>query len=285
MSNSGELVGRDRDIGMKAERIRRRIFIPLGLSLAVLLAASVIGAYWLQDRRIDNRVHSRIDEVHRMFQAELDRDAELMSGLIDFLEADEGLRKAWLAKDRDMLFNIASPIFENIRSKYRVTHFYLYDVDSTCFLRVHNPSRHGDRIERFTMKEAVQKGEGVHGIELGPFGTFTLRVVHPWRINGELVGYIELGEAIEHITPHVKGMLGTELFFFIDKSHLNRAKWEEGLKMMKRTGQWDMCDYFVMIDSTMETPPQELISYMKLVHSEHAEPVFSLSVGERKYHG
>ena len=75
--------------------------------------------------------------------------------------------------------------------KYRVTHFYFHGLGRACFLRVHNPAKYGDYITRFTMDAAEKKQEIVHGIELGPFGTFTLRVVHPWRISGELAGYIE----------------------------------------------------------------------------------------------
>ena len=66
---------------------------------------------------------------------------------------------------------------------------------------MHKPEKHGDYIDRFTMDQAVHDGKSIWGVELGRFGTFTLRVVCPWRIDGKVAGYIELGEEVKHITP------------------------------------------------------------------------------------
>ena len=50
------------------------------------------------------------------------------------------------------------------------------------------------------MKEAISKDGIASGIELGPLGTMTLRVVIPWRVDGVLIGYIELGKDLDEIT-------------------------------------------------------------------------------------
>ncbi|MCK4804211.1 MAG: hypothetical protein KAT88_06620, partial [Spirochaetes bacterium] len=221
---------------MNEQRIRSRILVPLVLALMILLAGTVSVLYSLQRRHINKKVQSHIDRVDQMFREELDHDAELMSGLIHFLKEDKRLQNAWIEGDRDELLRAAEPLFKDIRSKYRVTHFYFHGLDRVCFLRVHNPARHGDYIARFTMDAAEENREIVHGIELGPFGTFTLRVVHPWRINGTLTGYIELGEEIEHIKPQLKKAVGGELFFTIHKAYLDRVKWKEGLRFTGRAG-------------------------------------------------
>ena len=105
----------------------------------------------------------------------------------------------------------------------------------------------------------------VSGIELGPFGTFTLRVVQPWFIGGEHGGYLELGMEIEHLMPKLKKALNIELVFVIDKSRLNREKWEEGLEMMGRKGDWDLFSDFAVVDSTMDNISKELEKHMKIV--------------------
>ena len=268
---------------LKSEKIRRRILIPLGLTLLILMATGVLGAYWLQHNHIVDQAQSRFDRVWETFQAELSQDAQLMSGLMDFLEKDKRIQEAWLVRDRKALLDITKPIFEDMRSRYRVTHFYFTDLDSTCFLRVHNPERHGDVIDRFTTADAARTGESTHGTELGNFGTLTLRTVHPWRIDGELVGYMELGEEIKHIAPHLKALLDTELVFCIDKSHLKREEWEEGLKMMGQKGQWELFPQFVIIDSTLATVPQQLVQNMNLSHAEHVDAQFDVTAEERKY--
>ena len=68
---------------------------------------------------------------------------------------------------------------------------------------MHDPNRYGDVIQRVTLDRATEGGTS-WGIELGPLGTFTLRLVHPWRIDGKLAGYIEVGEEIGHTIAMVK---------------------------------------------------------------------------------
>lgn len=85
-----------------------------------------------------------------------------------------------------------------------VTHCYFITPDKECFLRVHQPERHGDIITRFTLDQAIRNNEVASDIELGPLGTFTLCVVKPWLINGQLAGYLELGREIEFLTGELK---------------------------------------------------------------------------------
>ncbi len=229
----------------------------MATALLLLAAAAVGGFHMYAKNHIDDTVLSRIDGLRRLFQRELEEEAGLISALMDFLKEDARLRSAWLARDREALLNRAMPYFKDLHAKQQVTHFYFHGPDGINFLRVHNPPRHGDYIDRFTMAGAVEKGKTVHGIELGVFGTFTLRVVSPWYINGELAGCLELGKEIDRITPELKAILDVELVFLIDKSLLDRAHWEEGLKMMGREGSWDRFPDFAMIDRTMDELPEE----------------------------
>jgi PAS domain S-box-containing protein len=221
--------------------------------------------------------------MQQLFTRALDEEAKFMMGLIDFLERDENLRNAWIARDRTALLSHVQPLFKDIRTKYQVTHFYFIGLDKVSFLRVYNPERYGDIIRHLTLDRAVREGAPVHGIELGKFGTFTLRVVHPWYIDGKLAGYIELGREIEHITPRLKEIIDVELLFAINKSFLNRSRWEEGLKIMGRTGDWDQFSEIVVIDRTMDEIPPRLGEYMDLADGK--DLLFNASTDDRKYHG
>jgi len=150
---------------------------------------------------------------------------------------------------------------------------------------MHKPDRHSDTIDRFTMDRAVREGKPVYGIELGPFGTFTLRTVHPWRVGGKLVGYLELGGEIEHITAELSEILNAEVVMTIDKKYLNRTGWEEGLKFLKKTGNWEQFEKSVVTEQTMESLPSELGKIMSRTHEKHAGTVLYLEAGDRKYYG
>ena len=266
------------------EKIRLHILVPLGLLVLLLLTIFIIAINQLQQQNIDDNVRKSLSDVQKSFQIHLEKDKYLLSALTDFVMQDKNLKGAWLAKNRDALLRYGSPLFEDFRTKYRVTHFYFHNLDKVCFLRVHNPSRYGDYINRFTLDNAILKEKPAYGIELGPFGTFTLRFVHPWYIDGTLTGYIELGEEIEHITPELKEILNIELVFIINKSYLNRADWEEGMKMMGRVGDWDLLSNFVATDATLEEIPLELRKYVKTSHVEHENLLFKVSKGGKKYY-
>jgi PAS domain S-box-containing protein len=244
-------------------RFKLMILVPLALALLVLLCLSVLGTYHIEKREIAKDVESRIAGVEKAFLNEVERDAELMRAIIDFLQKDPDIQKAWLAQDKETLLARALPVFEEIRSRYRVTHFYFIKPDRNCFLRVHHPQRHGDVLERFTLTEAARSGTSVHGIELGPYGTLTLRVVYPWRIDGRLAGYIELGEEIDHITPTISKHLGLDLAVTLEKKYLSRDKWEEGLRMLGRSGDWDLLQNFVILGRTATPAAGRLAEQLK----------------------
>lgn len=266
-------------------KIRRQIFFPLGVALLILAVGAVAGFYNHMLYFNEKQVQARLEGIQHMFQDELNREAQLMNGLIDFIKKDQRLQKLWLAKDRESLLRYATPIFKDILSEYRVTHFYFHDRDRVNFLRVHRPTSLGGYIGRFTMDKATKTGKAAHGIELGQTGTFTLRVVHPWRIDGELVGYIELGEEIAHITPRLSKILGTELILVLDKRYLDRAMWEKGLKIIGRTGDWDRFPGSVIIDRTIDVESLRLQELIDRSYREQTDLKFDIVSEGRRYLG
>ena len=118
---------------MTKERISLRILVPLTLALLVLLVVSLLSTYWLQRWRMDDEVRADLRHLEDLFRWEVDKGGQLLNGLIGFIEKDEELRRAWLAQDREALLEYSKPILENLRSKYRVTHFYFLGLDKVCF--------------------------------------------------------------------------------------------------------------------------------------------------------
>ena len=270
-------------MGLTRDTIKIPVLLPLGLAILILLASSITAIYCLQHNNIEAETFKHLYAVQSLFQERLAEEARLLNGLLDFIEKDKNLQHQWLAQDRDQLLQLATPVFEDIHSKYDVTHFYFHRLDRICFLRIHNPPRFGDYIGRFTLDKAVRNKKSSWGIELGPLGTFTLRIVHSWFIDDKLVGYIEIGKEIEHITPMLKDVLGVEIIFTIDKSFLNRQGWEEGMKMLGRKGNWNLLPDFVIIDSTVEDIPQQLCNKVPLLHTLHKNTLYTVSIGNRTY--
>jgi len=138
------------------------------------------------------------------------------------------VQKALREGDADRLLAAWRPVFETLHRENRLTHFYFFDANRVCLLRVHKPEKRGDLIDRFTAREAERTGKSASGPELGPLGTFTLRVVQPVFEGGKLAGYVELRKEIEDVLQTLHTQSGNQLAVVIRKEYLKRQDWENG---------------------------------------------------------
>jgi len=278
---------------MQTDKKRIRIKIPVlaPVILVILLSFSILGAFWLQRHNDIDKVQMKIEGASLFYDEYIRTHSSLMSAMLDLIKGNSDLKNAWLAKDRDKLLELAKPIFENLHSKCKVTHMYFHSPDRTCFLRVHNPAKYGDFITRPTMDLAEEHQQPASGVEFGPYGTYTLRVVHPWLIDGELSGYVEIGEEVEEILPVLKNVFGVELFITIDKYYLNRADWEEGMRIMgRKNANWDMFSKIVIVNSTLENLSEESLKGIGGIleghkKSSHEKSLFDVVIKRRSYKG
>ncbi|MEN8257900.1 MAG: ATP-binding protein [Thermodesulfobacteriota bacterium] len=265
-------------------QLKKTFFLLLGFTLYPLLLFFGVAGYYLEHHYLQKNVLSELKTVERLFNHQADLHASELQTLINHMEEEPRFQEAFLSQSREKLYQTALPLFHTILDR-GISHFYFIKPDRTCLLRVHNPERHGDLIDRYTAKEAARTGRFSVGLEMGPYGTFTLRAVHPWYINDELVGYIELGRDITNLTGKFKEVLGMELIFLISKIHLDRQKWEEGLWMTGKTGNWDEDKKHIILDSTFNRLPKELVKYLELSHEAKKDLIFRITIDGRDYRG
>ncbi len=156
----------------------------------------------------------------------------------------------------------SQPVFSTLNDLYGITHFYFTGLDRVNFLRVHHPKRFGDKISRYTTLQAERTGKVASGIELGPLGTFTLRVVMPWKVDGQLIGYIELGKEINHLFEKMKTSLGLDFIKVMEKKFINRENWESGMALLGYKADWDRFDRVVLTGSTLTKFPRDFDSFI-----------------------
>lgn len=270
---------------VKKEKVKLPILFPLSLAIAVLLSSSIVCIYWLQEKNIYEDVKDSLSGVKLMFEYQLEQDALLLHSLLDSIEQDKSLQQALLKRNRDELLREAETIFKDIHQRYRVTNFYFHLPNGSCFLRVHEPAQNNGETERITLSQTIKKHTKTNGIELGRLGTVTLTAVHPWKVNGEIIGYIELGEEIEHIAPKLKRTLNTELIFTVNKSCVERENWEKGMKKLGRDAQWNQFSHFVIVNHTMGILPVELFEPIQFTPTSYGDPLLNIKTKDMTYRG
>ncbi|MBK9518076.1 MAG: hypothetical protein IPO09_12120 [Anaeromyxobacter sp.] len=225
----------------------------LVLAVATLsLAAGVAGAQLVGhhfERKVEEVGGHVLGAAAEAFALQQRAEVEKLSATLDALQASAELRAAFLAADRPALLRLTAPLLETMRERSRITHWYFYTAEAAprVFLRVHRPGLHGDAPPRATIRRAIETGEQGAGLELGKTA-FALRVVHPWYVDGRLVGYMELAEEVDHFLTAMKGRTGDEYALMVLRKYLDPVAW--AAMVGPRVGRWDSSAEALVVNAT-----------------------------------
>jgi len=245
------------------DRVRSRILFPFTLVILFVILAFLTSAYLYEDREHEKNLAQNVIAVERLFHRVLKNDTDKMQVALALFARDEGVKNAFLAKDRNALLALAKPLFADLQKEDGITHFYFTDLERVNFLRVHQPNRYGDVIDRVTMLRAAKTLLPSSGIEPGPLGTFTLRVVFPWYDKGRLIGFLELGEDIDRIINEVHAILGTGLLVLVKEQYLNYERWKTGRKMLGHQADWGRFGSGEVVGRAMAVIPGALVRVLE----------------------
>jgi PAS domain-containing protein len=227
--------------------VLRRLLPPLTVMLILILTGAGM-LLWQQHRtqlaEKTARGHAELlDDLH----AALEQEATALSATAKAIILNPHVRQALRENDTDHLLSDWRGLFERLNQENNFTHLYFLDTNRICMLRVHNPEKRGDKINHFMAMEAERTGRTASGIELGPLGTFTLRVVLPVSAGDEIAGYVELGKEIEDVLQTLHTRSGHHLAVAVFKESIDRQTWETEMRMLGLEANWDRLPNSVII--------------------------------------
>ncbi len=236
----------------------RSLSVELKLAIAVVAAsvtagvagACIAGAAF--ERNVEAAGIATLQSAADGFSAEERGEVEKLASTLDALLANDELRAAFVARDRERLLRISTPLFETMRDRDRITHWYFIEPEParTVFLRVHKPELRGDRVDRATLQKAIETRYLGAGKELGRTA-FALRAVRPWIREGVLIGYMELAEEIDHFLTAMKARTGDDYGLLVKKKFLDEQAWARILG--PRSNTWNDRPDVVVVDATTFT--------------------------------
>ncbi|MBC8269249.1 MAG: histidine kinase [Rhodospirillaceae bacterium] len=269
--------------GHARDRVRARILYPFALVILFVVGAFLVAAYLFENREHEKNLTESAASVERLFRQGLENDSAMMQAALTVIARDDGMKKAFLARDRESLLKLAWPLFDNLRTNNRVSHFYFTDPNRVNFLRVHKPDEYGDTINRITTLRAAEVRVPARGIELGPLGTFTLRAVLPWYEGETLIGFLELGEEIDHITDAVHETMGADLLVLVYEQFLGLKQWETGKEMLGHKNDWPRFGNSVVVGRSMKNIPGELAQTLNQGNHTYKEHIHVIEDGKHLY--
>ncbi len=240
---------------------QRRLLIPLAIVIFILIGGLGILLVKQQQDSLNQSSRKVLDDVAENINILEKEQSRMLDALGQILARDSRLREALKSRDLERLKNDYGPVFDQLRADHGLTHFFFIGIDRVCLHRFHKPEMRDDLIDRFTLREAERTGKAVTGIEIGSLGTLTLRSVHPVYDGDAIVGYLELGKEIGDILDILHGKYGVEIALAVRKDVLDRATWQDGMKMLGREADWNRFPDNVMIYSSLHRFPYEAESF------------------------
>ncbi len=234
-------------ISASPKPVTRRLLPFLAVMLLALVAGAVVLLWHQYDERLSGRTALVSGGVAQDLKNALEQQAQGLAMAAQPIAMDARVREALIVGDAERLLVDWRGLFETLHREQALTHFYFFDANRVCLLRVHKPEKRGDKIERFTALEAERTEKTAWGIELGPLGTFTLRTVQPVFDGVRLAGYVELGKEIEDVLQSVRSKNGIEIAASIKKDALQRETWEAGMHLLGREADWERLPHSVII--------------------------------------
>lgn len=238
---------------MRIRSIQAKLVLAVAACMAALVFAItfLVSASSREEQDADARV--AVAEAAKAFATIERAEVEKLSATLDAVLANPALRDAFAARDRERLLAAAAPLFGQLRDRFEITHFYFIDPERVCFLRVHRPELFGDVVKRATLARAVETRDVGAGKEIGQTA-FALRVVKPLRDGDRILGYVELGQEIDHFLGRVKTVTGEELALAVKKEFLDERAWGAMSARTGRRNSWLDQQDFVVVNATTDAP-------------------------------
>lgn len=196
---------------------RLNLYLPIIITTFIMSLFTVFAIIYIQE----DSIHKSKKNTHELFtkylNEKVDSEAAVLGEYIDFIQNINSVTEQFKALDKKELNNSIKEIYERLNKNVNLTHMYFIKTDGTVLLRVHDYEKDSDIIDRTTFKKAQELQSIYYGLEFGLKKNYTLRVVKPLYIDGELIGYLELGKEIDKVISDISEFLKTHIYMAVKK--------------------------------------------------------------------
>ena len=213
------------------------LYIQSLIGVLLLGVLSLASSYYFQITSIEHNTLASIPNYEKKFDTYIESEANNITSYLELVKEKKQLQDLMKENNRKKLYEVVKPIFDHLNTNSDITHFYFIKTDGQILLRVHDENRHSDIVKRYTFVKSKEKLAPFYGLEFGIKKNYTLRVVHPWFVDGKLIGFVEIGKEVDKVIDSLSDQLGIELYFGVKKSILNNSTSyvKKRLKNIKQT--------------------------------------------------
>ncbi len=237
-----------------------KTFIPFVLGFLIIGITSFLSLNQMYVEYQHIRTQEIIHNIKSIYNNKLNDNNRIYKELLINVQNNPDISKVFLQKDRDKLYSVTKDLYKRLNDNFGITHFYFHGLDKKVFLRVHNPKKHSDLLNRFTLNNSMKTKKDSFGVEFGISHNLTSRFVSPYYIDNKLVGYLELGEDIDYLTPYLSNILNAEVLIAIKKELLNFKDEKIKKSLNKKINTYVETNNFYIVNSTIQYINKDLIN-------------------------
>ncbi len=219
--------------------VQRRLLIPVAAGMVTLAIGYSVALIWLRREHHQQEIDAILEGASYSLEADLDEQIDDMLHILHEIQHEADIVPLLARSDRTGLLEQLTPVMNRLRESEHITHLYVHDLERRVVMRAHKPEHFGDQVDRFSVLEAERTGKPAFALELGSLGLLTLRVVVPVKRGSKRLGYVELGKELEAILEELAERHHVQHIAMIEKRHLDRELWQEGMAGLGRTPEWD----------------------------------------------
>jgi HAMP domain-containing protein len=236
---------------MKWNLIRTKVLAALAACLVVGVGGILVLMHYSFERNSQALAVESVTGAQKLFTILEAREISKMTAVGDTLATNQQVRDAFAARDRGRLIELTAPLYTELKSQ-GITNwmFHTPEPDMAVFLRLHNPPKFGDHLNRTMDKEVARTHALVAGNQMAKAG-FAVRILRPfYDSRGGLSGYLEFGEEIGQFIHEMKSQTGDDYGLLLSKKFVDRQSWAESNALWKRRDNWNDSPNFVLADKT-----------------------------------
>ncbi len=241
-----------------SRRRPRILYLALGTAgIAAAFASIFTALWWMAEDRIDRAFATEADKVHNGFVLAIDGVHSQMQALATLVAGDEAVQSHFArgaravagegggpggeeaAQARSQLLGVVNPQWQLMQRRFgaRQLHFHLTPKDTVVsFLRVHAPTRFGDRLDdvRTIIADVAHDGLPRAGFEMGRIYS-GLRGVVPLVVydgmEARRVGVLEAGSSFDAHLDTLDHQFGGGVAILLRKDMIDEVVWQEYLEL------------------------------------------------------
>lgn len=236
---------------MKLTSIRNKVIAAMSGCLTVGLAGMLALMHYSFTRSANVLAEQSLTGARNLFAVSEAREIGKMAALTELLNANPEFGNTLLKQDREHLIEITAPLFLRLKGD-GITNwtFHTPQPNMAPFLRLHNPGKYGDRLDRYIDQQVSTSMTLVTGNEFGRAG-FALRTISPlFAAHGEIAGYVEFGQELGEFLHQMKAQTGDNYGLLLNKKLVNRQFWADSSAFLNRRDDWDDAPTTVLLDKT-----------------------------------